>query len=109
LPVDPDRLAIAGFSDGATYALSVGLAQGLLFHHVLAFSPGFVIPAPRVGRPAIFISHGTADPVLPIDRCSRRIVPALRADGYPVRYHEFVGGHSVPASIATAAVATLAR
>ena len=38
--VDPKRLAIGGFSDGASYALSLGLINGTLFTHVLAFSPG---------------------------------------------------------------------
>jgi phospholipase/carboxylesterase len=52
-----------------------------------------------VGRPRFFISHGTEDRVLPIARCSRRIVPALRASGYDVSYREFDGGHVVPATV----------
>ena len=36
--IDPRRLAIGGFSDGATYGLSLGLINGDLFTHVLAFS-----------------------------------------------------------------------
>jgi predicted esterase len=91
--VDPARLAIAGFSDGASYALSLGLVNGLCFSHVLAFSPGFMVWAARQGRPKVFISHGTEDQILPIDRCSRRLVPALREDGYDVEYHEYDGGH----------------
>ena len=58
---------------GASYALSVGLTNGDLFSDILAFSPGFMAPAVRHGAPNIFISHGTQDTVLPIDRCSRRI------------------------------------
>jgi len=42
--------------------------------------------------------------VLPIDQCSRRIVPMLRRAGYDVRYDEFEGGHTVPPAIASAAV-----
>jgi phospholipase/carboxylesterase len=45
LPVDPRRLAVTGFSDGASYALSVGLTNGDLFTHVIAFSPGFASSA----------------------------------------------------------------
>src|SRR5829696_504120 len=75
--VPPERVAVAGFSDGASYALGLGLANGDLFRDVLAFSPGFVPPgAPRRGRPRIFVSHGDGDDVLPIGRTSRRIVPA---------------------------------
>lgn len=102
-PVDPAHIAIGGFSDGASYALSLGLTNGHLFSHIIAFSPGFMAPAARVGQPAIFISHGTADEVLSIDRCSRRIVPQLTHMGYKVHYHEFTGGHTVPAEIASEA------
>lgn len=94
--VDPARLAVGGFSDGASYALSLGINNGDLFSHVLAFSPGFMAPSARVGAPRFFVSHGTQDEVLPIDYCSRRIVPQLRRMGYEVAYEEFEGGHTVP-------------
>ena len=103
-PVDPDRVAIGGFSDGGSYALSLGVGNGDLFRHVLAFSPGFVGPGEPHGRPAVFISHGTEDRVLPIDRCSRRIVPALQRAGYSVDYREFNGGHVVPTEMVQAAM-----
>lgn len=105
--VDPARIAVAGFSDGASYALSVGLINGELFNRILAFSPGFVAPGRRSGKPAVFISHGDADTVLPIQRCSRRIVGQLRAEGYQVDYREFAGGHMVPPDLAAAAVEPL--
>ena len=102
--VDPARLAVAGFSDGASYALSLGVDNGDLFSHVLAFSPGFMAPSARVGAPRFFVSHGTRDDVLPIERCSRRIVPRLDRMGYEVTYREFEGGHTVPPEIALEAV-----
>jgi predicted esterase len=68
-----------------------------------------MVPGRRSGKPAVFISHGQADTVLPIQRCSRRIVPQLQADGYQVDYREFAGGHTVPAELATAAVEPLAE
>lgn len=98
--VDADRVAVEGFSDGASYALGLGLANGDLFRKVVAFSPGYVPAFSAEGRPSVFVSHGTHDHVLPIDRCSRRIVPALRGRDYDVRYEEFEGGHEVPAGIA---------
>jgi hypothetical protein len=69
------------------------------FTPVLAFSPGFLAPAERVGSPRIFVSHGTRDGWLPIERCSRRIVPQLERAGYEVRYREFDGDHVVPPEI----------
>ena len=106
--LDPDRLALGGFSDGASYALSVGLANGELFRRVLAFSPGFMAVAPLRGRPRIFVSHGRADDVLPIGPCSRRLVPSLRRAGYEVDYREFAGGHCIPADLALEALGALA-
>jgi phospholipase/carboxylesterase len=97
--VDPKLIAAEGFSDGASYALSLGLTNGDLFTHAIAFSPGFLVPAELHGSPRIFISHGIGDEILPIDRCSRRIVPRLRERGYDVRYIEFDGSHEVPAKL----------
>ena len=98
--IDPERIAIGGFSDGATYAVSLGLINGDLFRRVLAFSPGFVIDGPSNGKPQFFVSHGTADAILPIDRCGRYVSAALRKRGYSVVFREFEGGHSIPAEIA---------
>jgi predicted esterase len=98
--VDPQRLAVGGFSDGASYALSLGLTNGDLFTHVIAFSPGFMRPAERRGNPRLFISHGTQDRVLPIGVCSRRLVPQLQRTGYDLLYREFDGPHTVPPEIA---------
>ena len=102
--VDPGRIAVGGYSDGASYALSLGLTNGDLFTHVMAFSPGFMAPARREGRPRVFVSHGKSDGWLPIDLCSRRIVPDLERMGYGVRYREFEGGHVVPPGIGREAV-----
>ncbi len=103
--VDPTRIAIEGFSDGASYALSVGLTNGDLFTHVMAFSPGFMVPADPRGKPRVFISHGLRDEVLPIDRCSRRIAPQLERAGYDLTYREFDGPHTVPPAVSQEALA----
>jgi predicted esterase len=102
-----DRMSIGGFSDGASYALSLGLTNGDLFDSILAFSPGFAAPGVRRGAPRVFMSHGDQDRVLPIDRCSRRLVPWLRGAGYDVTYEEFRGGHAVPDDIVRQAAAWL--
>lgn len=102
--VDTTHVAISGFSDGASYALSLGLANGYLFTHILAFSPGFMAPSRLQGHPLIFISHGTHDQVLSVAN-SRRMAEELRDTGYDVSYHEFNGPHTVPPSIAREAFA----
>ncbi|MGI0151726.1 MAG: alpha/beta hydrolase [Thermoplasmata archaeon] len=100
--VDADlgRLAMGGVSDGASYALSIGLANGDVFSTVVAFSPGFLAVPEAVGKPRVFVSHGTEDRILPIDACSRSFVPALVSAGYDVAFEEFVGGHTVPPAVA---------
>jgi phospholipase/carboxylesterase len=98
--IDPGQMAIGGFSDGASYALTLGVINGTLFRHVIAFSPGFVAASRAEGHPRFFVSHGVGDTVLPIDACSRRLVPKLKGAGFEVLYREFDGGHSVPADIA---------
>ena len=108
LAVDPARVAIGGFSDGASYAISLGLANGDLFPRVVACSPGFVVPVDPVGEPRFFVSHGVDDQVLPIDRCSRVIVPRLRSLEYDVTYREFDGRHELPPAIATEALTWMA-
>jgi predicted esterase len=99
------QLAIGGFSDGASYALSLGLINGNLFSHILALSPGFYYSPQRVEKPKIFISHGTKDTVLPIGPCSRKIVPGLQKDGYDLVYREFEGEHILPQQIAKECIA----
>ncbi len=102
--IDLSRLAAAGFSDGATYALSIGLVNGDLFSHVIAFSPGYIAAGERRGRPRVFVSHGTRDQVLPIDRCSRRIVAWLQGNRFDVLFREFDGPHAVPEAVADEAM-----
>jgi phospholipase/carboxylesterase len=94
--IDISRIALAGFSDGASYALSLCLINGSLVRDVLAFSPGFVAPSRMEDSPGVFISHGREDDVLPVARCGRRIAQSLQAGRYDVDYREFSGCHLVP-------------
>ena len=105
--VDPSRIAVGGFSDGASYALALGIENGDLFDRIVAFSPGFLSIEDPVGRPAVFVSHGTSDTVLPIG-VTRDIVARLRAAGYTTEFLEFTGGHALPASVSDAAFTWLA-
>src|SRR5947209_1532835 len=114
--IDRNRLAIGGFSDGASYALSLGLANGDVFGYVIAFSPGFIVRLTRVEDLATTtkskfrgcIAHGTADNVLPIASTSRVFVSSLRKNGYDVEYREFSGGHHVSRQVAEQAMTWLA-
>jgi len=103
IAIDPARVIASGFSDGASYALALGRINGDLFTRVVAFSPGFVPPGAATGKPEVYITHGNADPILPFEATSQRIVAALTRAGYAVTLKQFVGGHTVPPDMARAA------
>ncbi|HYV23725.1 MAG TPA: hypothetical protein VE969_00705 [Pyrinomonadaceae bacterium] len=107
--VDPARIAIGGFSDGATYAIALGLVNGDLFQRVLACSSGFVIDGQTQGKPSFFISHGTKDNILPIDTCGRRVAADLKARGYEVTFREFDGRHEIPKDVMREGLRWVAR
>jgi phospholipase/carboxylesterase len=98
------RAGVGGFSDGASYALSLGLANGDVFDAVLAFSPGFAAPPGREGKPGIRITHGSHDRVLPVERCGRHVAAQLTEAGYDLTYDEFDGGHVVTPELVSAAL-----
>jgi phospholipase/carboxylesterase len=102
--VDPQRVALVGFSDGASYALSLGLSNGGLFSRVVAYSGCIVASNTMRGKPQLFVSHGVQDGVLPIAACSRSFVSTLLQEGDSVEYEEFPGGHEVPGAISAAAM-----
>jgi predicted esterase len=87
------------------YALSLGLVNGDLFSHLVAYSPGFYVNAdPPVGKPRVYVSHGAWDNVLPVTTSRNMIVPTLSSTDYDVTYEEFDGGHEVPAAISESAL-----
>lgn len=96
--IDPERVGIMGFSDGATYALSVGTANPELFRQVIAFSPGPAFLGKSAGNQYVFISHGENDRVLPF-ATTRSHVSKLRVKKVPVEFEKFDGGHEVPKPI----------
>lgn len=102
--IDPAHIALAGFSDGASYALSLGLSNGDLFSDVIAFSPGIFTPSNRTGRPRIFIAHGTKDSVLDF-RDSKDFARAIKMDHYDTQFFPFEGDHTLSRAAIEAALA----
>ncbi|WP_035991853.1 alpha/beta hydrolase [Paraburkholderia caribensis] len=102
--IDRNRLAFAGFSDGASYALSIGITNGDIASHVIAFSGGFMSVFTQEGAPKVFIAHGLADEQLSIGTSGRANAARLKAAGYDVRYIEFNGPHAIQPAIAGMAI-----
>ncbi|HEX7719163.1 MAG TPA: alpha/beta fold hydrolase [Woeseiaceae bacterium] len=100
---DYARIVVAGFSQGGAIALHTALrfdqrlAGVMALSTYLPLSQGFATEAAaRTAAPelAIFMAHGSLDPMLPIElgQSSRRL---LEQAGYQVEWHEYAMAHSV--------------
>lgn len=97
--VDPRRVALVGFSDGAAYALSLGLANPELFPAVVAMSPGFVRLPPAFGAgQRVFIAHGRGDRVIPF-ATGQQMAEVLGRTSLTVRFHAFDGDHVISRAV----------
>ena len=99
--IAPQRIVVAGFSQGGAIALQTGLRYSERLAGVLALSTYLplagALPAERshANREVpIFQAHGRFDELIPIERAARSR-NALRALGYPVEWHEYPMPHSV--------------
>ena len=102
--IDAEHLGFGGFSDGGSYALSIGLTNGQVVSHVIALSPGFMSLYAPEGAPAILIAHGAQDDHLPAQAHGGKIASKLKNDHYAVTYQEFEGGHVIDSHILEQAV-----
>ena len=102
-PVDASRTTAMGFSDGASYALSVGMAYPAIFRTIVAFSPGFAFAPSRLDTDQrIFIAHSRRDPILPAEN-TREMVKGLEAAGFDPDVRWFNGGHEIDPALKAAA------
>lgn len=98
VPFDRPRTVLAGFSDGATFALAMGMARSETFAAVIAWSPGVAIETAMPARHRrVFVSHGRQDPTLHFEVTCGEIVPQLESEGAKVSFVAFDGVHEVPA------------
>lgn len=97
LPVDPERQALIGYSDGASYALAIGLSNPRRFQAIMGWAAGFVAIDPRWSapddpKPRILLQHGTHDVVFPFETVCEPNVETLRGMGYEVDLRVEQGG-----------------
>jgi phospholipase/carboxylesterase len=107
--VDPSRAVLAGFSQGAVMAYSLGLAPGrpspagiLSFSGYIPRVEGFDLDFEGRARLPVSIAHGSLDPSVRVD-LAREARARLETAGLAVRYHEDQSGHAItPGGLAQA-------
>ena len=99
--VPSEHIVLAGFSQGGAVALAAGLRHVRTLAGIVALSTYVPIHAslalerdPANATTPIFFGHGTADPVVVLQRGvdSRNLLQAL---GYAVDWHTYPMGHAV--------------
>ena len=100
--IKPERIVLAGFSQGGVIALQAGLRYEQKLAGILALSTYLplqnTLEAEKSEANAdtpIFLAHGVADPVIPVELAYRSL-KKLEKEGYEVEWHEYRGmPHSV--------------
>ena len=99
-PVDPERVVLLGFSQGAVMALGAQALRLESVAGVIALSGYFPIEVASeagnlVGRPA-FVAHGAHDDIIPVE-AGRRTRDLLERHGVDLTYREYRMAHQVSA------------
>ena len=100
-PIDPARQALLGYSDGASYALSVGLSNPQLFRALMAWAAGFIALDPgfdpdAARKPDILLEYGTHDQIFPFEHVALPMRANLERAGYAVEWRVDQGGKHWP-------------
>ncbi|HEY4275204.1 MAG TPA: alpha/beta fold hydrolase [Rhizomicrobium sp.] len=96
LGLPPERLVLAGFSQGAMLALHLGLRRAVPPAAVIGFSGLLVSPPPAQGaRPPVLLTHGDTDTVIPV-AAMFAAAGSLGKAGVPLQWHLARGmGHGI--------------
>lgn len=99
--IAPNRIVLAGFSQGGAIALQTALRHSAAFAGVMALSTyvplAATLPAERSAASSavpILMVHGTHDPIIPL-AMAKRSRDLLRSLGYAIEWHEYPMEHSV--------------
>jgi phospholipase/carboxylesterase len=100
----PERIVLAGFSQGGAIVLHAGLRYPAKLAGILALSTYLPLAETLNAEKAednaatpIFLAHGSIDPVIPVG-LAQRSLKHLEQQGYAVEWHEYNGmPHSVSA------------
>lgn len=101
-PVDPERQVLIGYSDGASYALSVALSNPRIFDAALCWAAGFVaLDGAAISaddpKPRIYLEYGTHDELFAFESVALPMKENLTRAGYRVEFSVDEGGRHWPA------------
>jgi len=98
--IDPDRIILAGFSQGGAIALHTGLRYSSPLAGLLALSTYLPVPDQLENEASnnqdlpIMMAHGVFDPVIPVDQ-GRSSCQVLKDHGYTIEWNESTMQHAV--------------
>lgn len=99
--VAPERIVLAGFSQGGAVTLAAGLRRREPLAGLVALStylPGIEAAAQALAdgaaRQPVFMAHGSQDPVVPY-QAGRKSASCLRQLGFAVDWHVYAMPHAV--------------
>lgn len=100
-PVDPERVALLGFSQGGSLAYALALAEPARFAGLAALSTWLapdvlaeVTPHAEVPRLPVLVQHGSHDEMVSIEK-GRDACETLRGLGVEPEFHEYLMGHQI--------------
>jgi len=100
-PVDPERILLAGFSQGGAMGYDLSLRQPKRFRGLAALStwlPAQLASAiPKNGETQgfpVLVQHGTEDALVGLEK-AKESVEHLRTFGAEVTYHDYPMGHEI--------------
>ncbi|HXU40977.1 MAG TPA: alpha/beta fold hydrolase [Burkholderiales bacterium] len=100
-PVPPEKIVLAGFSQGGAIALQTALRYPKPLAGVMALSTYLPLAATLAAERAapnaqvpIFMAHGQYDEIIPIER-AQASRDALQKLGHKIEWHEYPMPHSV--------------
>lgn len=100
-PIDTERVALLGFSQGGSLAYALALADPGRFAGLGALSTWLapdvlaaVTPHPEVPRLPVLVQHGSHDELVSIEK-GRDACETLRTLGVEPEFHEYLMGHQI--------------
>jgi phospholipase/carboxylesterase len=110
-----EQTTLGGFSQGCLMTVDVGLRYPHRFAGLVGIS-GWVFdlenliknPAPIARQQRLLMTHGTDDPMIPIEKV-RPLIPPLKAAGLNVEWREFAKVHTIQGETEMAVIRNFVR